>query len=60
MGRSFKSFNKALMVLTGTDPDYSTEIYLNTITTKLFLKLRPEPINMPLHQNWIHRRTALI
>ena len=19
----------------------------------------PEPVNMPLHQNWIHRRTAL-
>ena len=23
------------------------------------LNIRPEPVNTPLHQNWIHRRTAL-
>ena len=48
------------MVFTVTDPEYSVENYLNTVTAKLILKIRPEPINTPLHQNCIHRRTALI
>ena len=26
----------------------------------MILNIGPEPINTPLHQNWIHRRTALI
>ena len=41
------------MVFTGTDPEYSVE-------DNLILNIGPEPINTPLHQNWIHRRTALI
>ena len=52
--------NKPLMVLTGTDPEYSVEDYLNAVTASLILNLGPEPINTPLHQNGIHRRTALI
>ena len=48
------------MVFTGTDPEYSVEDYLNAVTVNLILYIGPEPINTPLHQNWIHRRTALI
>ena len=48
------------MVLTGTDPEYSVEDYLNAVTANLILNIGPEPTNTPCHQNWIHRRTALI
>ena len=48
------------MVFTGTDREYSVEDYLNAVTANLILNIGPEPINTPLHQNWIHRRTALI
>ena len=60
MGGSSISSNKPLMVFTGTDPEYSVEDYLNAVTAYLILNIGPEPINTPLHQNWIHRRTALI
>ena len=45
------------MVFTGTDPEYSVEDDQNV---NLILKIGPEPVNTPLHQNWVHRRTALI
>ena len=60
MGGSSTTSNKTLMVFTGTDPEYSVEDYLNAVTANLILNIGPEPINTPLHQNWIHRRTALI
>ena len=60
MGGSSITSNKSLMVFTGTDPEYSVEDYLNAGTANLILNIGPEPINTPLHQNWIHRRTALI
>ena len=60
MGGSSITSNKTLMVFTGTDPEYSLEDYLNAVTINLVLNIVPEPINTPLHQNWIHRRTALI
>ena len=44
------------MVFTGTDPEYPIEDYLNAVTANI----GPEPIITPLHENWIHRRTALI
>ena len=59
-GVSSITSNKPLMVFTGTDPEYSVEDYLNAVTANLILNIGPEPINTPLHQNWIHRRTALI
>ena len=52
--------NKPLIVFTGTDPEYSVEDYLNAITANLIFNIGPEPINTPLPQYWIHRRTALI
>ena len=52
--------HKPLMVFKGTDPEYSVEGYLNAVTANLILNIGPEPINTPLHQNSIHRRTALI
>ena len=55
-----KTSNKPLMIFPGTDPEYSVEDYLNAVTANLILNIGPEPINTPLHQNWIHRRTALI
>ena len=60
MGGSSTTSNKPLMVFTGTDPEYSVEDYLNAVTANLILNIGPEPIRTPLHQNWIHRRTALI
>ena len=60
MGGSSITSNKPLMVFTGTDPEYSVEDYLNAVTANLILNIGPEPINTPLHQIWIHRRTALI
>ena len=60
MGGSSITSNKPLMVFTGTNPEYSVEDYLNAVTANLILNIGPEPINTPLHQNWIHRRTALI
>ena len=60
MGGSSITSNKTLMVFTGTDPEYSVEDYLNAVPANLYLNIGPEPINTPLHQNWTHRRKALI
>ena len=60
IGGSSITSNKPLMVFTGTDPEYFVEDYLNANTANLILNIRPEPIITPLHQNWIHRRTASI
>ena len=60
MGGSLITSNKPLMLFTGTDTKYSVEDYLNAVTANLILNKEPEPVNTPLHQNWIHRRTALI
>ena len=60
MGGSSITSNKPLMVFTGTDPEYSVEDYLIAVTANLILIIGPEPVITPLHQNWIHRRTALI
>ena len=60
MGGSSITSNKPLMLFAETDPEYSVEDYLNAVTAILIINIGPEPINTPLHQNWIHRRTALI
>ena len=60
MGGSSIISNKPVMVFTGTDPEYSVEDYLNAVTANLILNIGPKRFNTPLHQNWIHRRTALI
>ena len=60
MGGSSITSIKTLMVFTGTDPEFSVEDYLNAVTANSILSIGPEPINTPLHQNWIHRHTALI
>ena len=60
MGGSSIQSNKPMMVFTGTVPEYSVEDYLNAVTANLILNIGSVPINTPLHQNWIHRRTALI
>ena len=48
------------MVFTGADSEYSIEEFLNAVRANLILNIAPEPVNTQLHQNWIHRRTALI
>ena len=60
MGGPSITSNKPLMIFTGTDREFSVEDYLNAVTANLILNIGPEPINTPLHQNWMHRRTALI
>ena len=54
------SSNKPLMAFTRKDPEYPVKYYFNEVTTNLILNIGPEPVNTPLHQKWIHRRTALI
>ena len=58
-GSSITSY-QPLMVFTGTEPENAVEDYLKAVTANLILNIGPEPINTPLHRNWIHRRTALI
>ena len=60
MGGSSISSNKLIKVFIGTDPEYSVEDNLNAVTANLISNIGPEPVNTPLHQNRIHRRTALI
>ena len=48
------------MVFICTDTKFFVEDYLNAVTAILILNIGPEPINTPLRQNWIHRRTALM
>ena len=60
MGRSTIQSNKPLMVFTGTDPEYSVEDNLNAVTANLILNIGPELKITPIHQIWIHRRTALM
>ena len=59
-GGSLIKSNKPLMVFTCKYPEHSVEDYLRAVTANLILNIGPEPVNTPLHQNWIHRRTALI
>ena len=56
----FISSNKPLIVINGTDPEYSKIDNLNAVTANLILNIGPEPVNTPLHQSWLPRRTALI
>ena len=51
--------NKPPTAFTGTEPGYSVEDYLNAVTANLFVNIGSEPVNTPLLQNWLHRRTAL-
>ena len=60
MGGSSLSSRKPLMVFKGTDPEYSVEDYLNAVTANFISNIGPEPVNTPLHENWIQRRTSLI
>ena len=47
--------SKTFLVFTGTDPECSVEEYLNAVTANRIWNLSPEPINTPLHENWIRR-----
>ena len=54
------SSDELLVVFKRTDPENSVEDYLKAVTANSILIIGPEPVKTPLHQNWIHRRTALI
>ena len=60
MGGSPIPSKKPLMAFSVTDPEYSVEGYLNAVKANLVLNKGPEPLNTPLHQNYIHRCAALI
>ena len=47
MGGSAITSIKPLMIITGTDPEYSVEDYLSAVTANLILNIGPEPINTP-------------
>ena len=55
-----RSTQQIIFLITETDPKDSVEDYLNAVTATLILNIGPEPVSIPLHQNWIHRCTALI
>ena len=55
-----RSTQQIIFPITETDPKHSVEDYLNAVTATLILNIGPEPVNIPPHQNWIHRCTALI
>ena len=60
MGESSIFSNKPLIVFTGTDPEYSVEDCLNVVTANLILTEGLQSISTQLHQNEIHRCTAVI
>ena len=49
------TFNKALVLFTGTYPECSVECYLNAVTASSFLVISPEPVKTPFHKNRVHR-----
>ena len=55
-----RSTQQIIFPITETDPKRSVEDYLNAVTATLIVNIGPEPVNAPIHQNRIHRRTALI
>ena len=57
MVKSIVTSNKPLMYFIETD-EISVEDYTNAVTA-IFTSI-PEPINKPLHQNWVQRSTALL
>ena len=60
LGESTMTSYNSLTLFKELDPEYSVEDYLNAVKANLTLNIGQEPINTPLHQNWIQRRTALI
>ena len=60
MGGSSIRSKKRPTVFPGTDPEYSVEEYSSAVTAKFIVNIGLEPLNTPLQQNWIHRRTALL
>ena len=48
------------MVVTGTNPELLVEDSLNAVRANLIKNIGPEPINTPLHQNSIYKRTSFI
>ena len=48
------------MVFTGRRCEDSIEKYLKVARANLILKIGPDTTYTLLHQNWAHRRTALI
>ena len=50
VGSSISS-NEALMLFTGTDPEYLVEDSFIVVTSNLILKLGPEPVNTPIPQS---------
>ena len=60
MAGSSITSSKLLMVFTGTVPEFSVESFLNTVTANLLINLGTKFVITPLHQNWIHKRTALV
>ena len=60
MGGFSISSDKPLMAFTGSDLEYSVEDYLNATTANSTLNIGTEPVNTPIHQNWIHNPAALI
>ena len=44
----------------GTDPTYTTEDFLNTITANMVMTAGPEQTDSPFHETWILKRIAMI
>ena len=50
----------SLRPLDGTDPKYTTEDFLNAITSNMVMTAGPEQTDSPYHEPWILKRNAMI
>ena len=51
---------QSLRTFDGTDPNYTTEDFFNTITANMVMTAGPEQNDSPYHEAWILKRFAMI
>ena len=51
---------QSLCPFDGTDPNYTTENFLNAITANMAMTAGPEQNDSPFHETWILKRIAMI
>ena len=51
---------QSLRPFDGTDPTYTTEVFLNAITANMLMTAGPEQTDSPFHEAWILKRISMI
>ena len=54
------SMQQSLRPFDATDPNYTTEDFLNSITANMVMTAVPEQTDSPFHEAWILKRIAII